>query len=173
MATAMCMAVGKVSLELWLRLTWSFGWTGVLEPSSPPMSSIALRQKRRGETHISIIHLLYAYTLSPVTDDLVSIHVGLSTRAHLPHQQRKVLIQFPLRHLKQQNDKMTREWSCSEIKLLSSYPPRRQPAQWHQQWLDPVRSVPCSPLHMPSSGSQMPGPLAAGREEEEGPMCMY
>ena len=38
---AMCMAVGKVSLEDWLRLTSSFGWTGFFEPSSPPRISIA------------------------------------------------------------------------------------------------------------------------------------
>ena len=29
-APAMCIAVGKVSFEDWLMLTWSFGWTGVL-----------------------------------------------------------------------------------------------------------------------------------------------
>ena len=38
---AMCMAVGKVSLEDWLRLTSSFGWIGFFEPSSPPRISIA------------------------------------------------------------------------------------------------------------------------------------
>ena len=41
LTTAMCMAVGKVSLEDWPRLTWSLGWTGVLEPRSPPASSMA------------------------------------------------------------------------------------------------------------------------------------
>ena len=35
------MAVGKVSLEDWLRLTSSLGWTGFFEPSSPPRISIA------------------------------------------------------------------------------------------------------------------------------------
>jgi hypothetical protein len=30
-----------VSLLLWLMLTWSFGCTGFLDPSSPPMISIA------------------------------------------------------------------------------------------------------------------------------------
>ena len=35
------MAVGKVSLEDWPRLTWSLGWTGVLEPRTPPASSMA------------------------------------------------------------------------------------------------------------------------------------
>ena len=39
--TAMCMAVGKVSLEDWPRLTWSLGWTGAFEPISPPASSTA------------------------------------------------------------------------------------------------------------------------------------
>ena len=38
---AMCIAEGKVSLEDWLRLTSSFGWTGFFEPSSPPRISIA------------------------------------------------------------------------------------------------------------------------------------
>ena len=41
LTTAMCMAVGKVSLDDWPRLTWSLGWTGVLVPSSPPASSMA------------------------------------------------------------------------------------------------------------------------------------
>ena len=35
------MAVGKVSLLDWARLTWSFGWTGVLLPTVPPEISIA------------------------------------------------------------------------------------------------------------------------------------
>ena len=35
------MAVGKVSLDDWLILTWSLGWTGVLEPMVPPRISIA------------------------------------------------------------------------------------------------------------------------------------
>ncbi len=38
---AMCMAVGKVSLEDWLLFTSSLGWTGVFEPSVPPRISIA------------------------------------------------------------------------------------------------------------------------------------
>lgn len=56
---AMCIAVGKlrdallsgpaleshagthVSLLLWLMFTWSLGWTGFLEPSSPPRISMA------------------------------------------------------------------------------------------------------------------------------------
>ena len=37
----MCIAVGKLSLEDWPLLTWSFGWTGFLEPFSPPSISIA------------------------------------------------------------------------------------------------------------------------------------
>ena len=37
----MCIAVGKVSLEDWLRLTWSFGWTGALLPSGAPRISLA------------------------------------------------------------------------------------------------------------------------------------
>ena len=41
MAAATCMAVGKVSLDDWLMLTWSLGCTGVLLPSCPPSSSIA------------------------------------------------------------------------------------------------------------------------------------
>lgn len=38
------MAVGKVSLLDWLMFTWSFGWTGFFDPSSPPKISIALKQ---------------------------------------------------------------------------------------------------------------------------------
>ena len=40
-ASAMCITVGKVSFEDWLRFTSSFGWIGVFEPSSPPASWIA------------------------------------------------------------------------------------------------------------------------------------
>ena len=40
-APAMCIAVGKVSLEDCDRFTWSLGCTGLLEPSSPPAISIA------------------------------------------------------------------------------------------------------------------------------------
>ena len=38
---AMCMAVGKVSFDDCDMLTWSLGWTGVLEPMTPPASSMA------------------------------------------------------------------------------------------------------------------------------------
>jgi hypothetical protein len=41
MAAAMCIAVGKVSLEDWPMLQWSLGCTGSLEPISPPSISIA------------------------------------------------------------------------------------------------------------------------------------
>jgi hypothetical protein len=40
-AQAMCMAVGKVSLDDWLMLQWSLGWTGDFEPISPPSISMA------------------------------------------------------------------------------------------------------------------------------------
>ena len=36
MRAARWMAVGITSLEDWPMLTWSLGWTGSLEPSSPP-----------------------------------------------------------------------------------------------------------------------------------------
>jgi hypothetical protein len=39
--SAMCITVGKASLEDWPRLTWSFGWTGDFEPRAPPASWIA------------------------------------------------------------------------------------------------------------------------------------
>ena len=38
---AIAIAVGNVSLDDWLRLTSSFGWTGVFEPRTPPRISIA------------------------------------------------------------------------------------------------------------------------------------
>ncbi len=37
----MCIAVGKVSLDDWDMLTWSFGCTGSFEPRCPPAISIA------------------------------------------------------------------------------------------------------------------------------------
>ena len=41
MATAMCSAVGNVSLLDWLRFTWSFGWIGCLPPRAPAATSFA------------------------------------------------------------------------------------------------------------------------------------
>jgi len=38
---AICMIVGKESLDDWDMLTWSFGWTGSLDPSLPPRRDIA------------------------------------------------------------------------------------------------------------------------------------
>src|SRR4051794_20942510 len=38
---AMFIAVGNVSFDDCDMFTWSFGWTGVLEPISPPLSSMA------------------------------------------------------------------------------------------------------------------------------------
>ena len=40
-AVAMCMAVGKVSLDDWPMLTWSLGCTGCFVPSVPPSSWLA------------------------------------------------------------------------------------------------------------------------------------
>ncbi len=40
-ATATWIAVGNTSLDDWPMLTWSFGWTGFLEPISPPSASMA------------------------------------------------------------------------------------------------------------------------------------
>ena len=37
----MCIAVGNVSLDDCDMLTWSLGWTGFFDPSSPPASSMA------------------------------------------------------------------------------------------------------------------------------------
>ena len=38
---AICIAVGKVSFDDWLMLTWSLGWIGVLLPMTPPASWMA------------------------------------------------------------------------------------------------------------------------------------
>ena len=38
---AMCIAVGNVSLDDCDMFTWSLGWMGVLEPMTPPPSSMA------------------------------------------------------------------------------------------------------------------------------------
>ncbi len=37
----MCIAVGKVSLDDWLRFTSSLGWIGFMEPTTPPASWMA------------------------------------------------------------------------------------------------------------------------------------
>ena len=68
---AICIAVGKVSLDDWPMLTSSFGPTGCCVPSSPP-------KKLDG----------------PVRDHLVDVHVGLSARTGLPHVERVVLVQL-------------------------------------------------------------------------------
>ena len=39
---AILMAVGNVSFVDWDIFTWSLGWTGLFEPSSPPRISMAL-----------------------------------------------------------------------------------------------------------------------------------
>ncbi len=65
MAVATCMAVGKVSLELWLRFTWSLGWTGVLDPSSPPNSSMALYPTTRPENKQFAANLYHNEPLKP------------------------------------------------------------------------------------------------------------
>jgi hypothetical protein len=41
LAAATCIAVGNVSFEDCDMLTWSLGWTGDFDPSSPPASSMA------------------------------------------------------------------------------------------------------------------------------------
>ncbi len=41
LSAAICIAVGKQSLELWARLTWSFGCTGDLPPRAWPANSLA------------------------------------------------------------------------------------------------------------------------------------
>ena len=40
-AAAMCIAVGKLSFDDWLLLTWSLGWTGSLPPRLPVRISLA------------------------------------------------------------------------------------------------------------------------------------
>jgi len=64
---AICIAVGNVSLEDCPRLTWSFGWTGSLEPIS-----------------------------GAVRDHLVGVHVGLGAAPSLPHDEREVLVEAPV-----------------------------------------------------------------------------
>src|ERR1700749_1405524 len=70
---AMCMAAGNVSFEDWPRFTWSLGWTGVLLPSSPPVSWMA---------RLLITSLTFMFDWVP--------------RPGLPHEQREVLVQLPV-----------------------------------------------------------------------------
>ena len=69
-AAAMCIAVGKVSLDDWPRLTWSLGWIGSLEPS------------------LASSHLDRA-----VGDDLVGVHIGLGSAAGLPDHEREMIVE--------------------------------------------------------------------------------
>ena len=55
----------------WPRLTWSLGWTGFLEPRSPPASSMAR-----------------------LDDDLVGVHVALRARAGLEDDERELGVEL-------------------------------------------------------------------------------
>ena len=70
---AMCMAVGKVSLDDWDMLTSSLGWIGYLR------------------AHDAAGHLDGA-----VGDDLVGVHVGLGAAAGLPDTEREVVVELAL-----------------------------------------------------------------------------
>ena len=37
---------------------------------------------------------------TPVTDDFIDVHIALSSGASLPHDQREMIVQFPLVHLR-------------------------------------------------------------------------
>ena len=73
---AICMAVGKVSLEDWLLFTSSLGWIGFLEP-------------------------MYAAGQldGAVGDHLVGVHVGLGAAAGLPDAQREMVVERSRDHL--------------------------------------------------------------------------
>ena len=68
---AMCIAVGKLSLDDWPMFTWSLGWTGVLPPRLPPSSSLA----RFG-------------------DHLVGVHVRLGAGPGLPDDERELVVEL-------------------------------------------------------------------------------
>ena len=68
MTAAMCMAVGKVSLDDWDMLTWSFGCTGSLLP-----------MHAAGQLD------------GAIRDDFVDVHVGLGARTGLPDPQRELV----------------------------------------------------------------------------------
>ena len=94
-APAMCIAVGKVSFDDCDRLTWSFGWIGVFEPSSPPSSSIAR----------------FAMTS-------FDVHVGLRARARLPDVEREVVVERARRHLvRRRHDGSSPEGRIEEAEL--------------------------------------------------------
>jgi hypothetical protein len=67
---AMCMAVGKLSLDDWPLLTWSLGWTGLLPPRLPVRISLA-----------------------PAGDHLVGVHVRLRAGARLPDHEGELVVQ--------------------------------------------------------------------------------
>ncbi len=73
-AAAMCIAVGKVSLDDWPRLTSSLGWIGFLR------AELAAGDLDR-----------------PVGDHLVGVHVGLGAAAGLPDDQREVVVELARR----------------------------------------------------------------------------
>jgi hypothetical protein len=73
-------------------LTWSFGWTGVFEPSLPPRISIL-----RFEITCSAIRSSQNDTRKSA--HLVHVHVRLSTRAGLEDDKREVGKKFPRNNL--------------------------------------------------------------------------
>jgi hypothetical protein len=67
-AAAMCIAVGKVSLDDWPMLTWSLGWT-------PPCLMYS--------ASLELADGLVLAEADEVGDDLVGVHVGAGARAGL------------------------------------------------------------------------------------------
>jgi len=68
-------------------LTWSFGCTGFLEPSSPPRSSIARFEMTCAQT----IWLSSRSERWMLETHLVDVHVGLSAAAGLEDDEREVV----------------------------------------------------------------------------------
>ena len=138
-ATATWMAVGKMSLVLWPRLTWSLGWMGFLGAEA-----VAAGQLDR-----------------PVGDHLVGVHVARGARAGLKDVDGKLVVELAVGHFaasgQQGLDLCESEGGSTGVPALAC----PSPAEPAQVAVDAGRG----PLHQPQGMDQLRRQRPAGNGE--------